>query len=135
MDERKSDDQRDTVNGAPDEIEPAYEKEDEQEEDAEDLQKSLSGLNDKYLRLYADFENYKKLAAKNREELLQYSNENIMSDLLTVIDHLELALQHASGDTGQSSLAEGVEMTLKELDQPVELGIGVKAAQEVLVGS
>ncbi len=117
MDKSKSDDQEDTVNGAPDDIEPVIEEEDELEvnEQDEETPESLSELNDKYLRLYADFENYKKFAAKNRGELLQYSNENIMNDLLTVIDHLELALQHASGDTGKSSLAEGVEMTLKEL--------------------
>jgi molecular chaperone GrpE len=117
MDKSKSDDQEDTANGAPDDIEPVIEEEDELEvnEQEEETPESLSELNDKYLRLYADFENYKKFAAKNRGELLQYSNENIMNDLLTVIDHLELALQHASGDAGKSSLAEGVEMTLKEL--------------------
>ncbi len=122
MDKSKSDDQEETVNSAPDEIEPEIDEEDELEEEDQEINEqeeetpeSLSELNDKYLRLYANFENYKKFAAKNRGELLQFANENIMSDLLTVIDHLELALQHASGDTGNSSLAEGVEMTLKEL--------------------
>jgi len=124
MVEKESNDQSDPVNGNPDDIETIYEEEEEREEDAlpqgeedddDGLQNSLSELNDKYLRLYADFDNYKKYAAKSRGELLQYSNENIMSDLLTVIDHLELALHHAAGDDAQSSLAEGVEMTLKEL--------------------
>jgi molecular chaperone GrpE len=117
MDKSKSDDQEDTVNSAPDETETVIEEEDDLEvnEEEEETPESLSELNDKYLRLYANFENYKKFAAKNRGELLQYANETILSDLLTVIDHLELALQHASEDTGTSSLAEGVEMTLKEL--------------------
>ncbi len=86
----------------------------------EQLQKSLDEANDKYVRLYADYENYKKIAARNKEELLKYANEEIMSDVLTVIDHLELALQHATGAETSSSLAEGVELTLKELKTVLE---------------
>ena len=116
MDKSKSDDQEDTVKSPPDKIESEIEEEEQEiNEQEEETPESLSELNDKYLRLYANFENYKKFAAKNRGELLHYANEIIMSDLLTVIDHLELALQHASGDAAKSSLAEGVEMTLKEL--------------------
>ncbi len=83
--------------------------------DTDEIKKSLEEANDKYIRLYADFENYKKVTAKNREDLLKYANEDIMTDILTVIDHLELALQHSTGDETSSSLAEGVELTLKEL--------------------
>ncbi len=88
--------------------------------EVEGLKKSLSELNDKYVRLYADFENYKKLAAKNKEELIKYSNETLMSDFLTVIDHLELALQHSQGNKASSPLSEGVELTLKELKSLLE---------------
>lgn len=86
----------------------------------EQLQKSLDEADNKYVRLYADFENYKKIAARNKEELLKYAKEEIISDVLTVIDHLELALQHASGTETSSSLAEGVELTLKELKNVLE---------------
>lgn len=86
-----------------------------EKDETDELKKSLEESNDKYIRLYADFENYKKVTAKNKEDLLKYANEDIMSDILTVIDHLELALQHSTGDETSSSLAEGVELTLKEL--------------------
>ncbi len=86
----------------------------------EELKKSLSELNDKHLRLYADFENYRKLEAKNKEELIKYSNEKLIRDILTVIDHLELALQHSPDNEASSSLAEGVELTLKELKNILE---------------
>jgi molecular chaperone GrpE len=86
----------------------------------EELKKSLEEANDKYIRLYADFENYKKITAKNKEELLKYANEDLMADILTVIDHLELALQHSTGNETSSSLAEGVELTLKELKSVLE---------------
>lgn len=86
----------------------------------ETLKKSLAEANDKYVRLYADFENYKKFTARNREEQLKYANENLVKDLLTVIDHLELALQHSSNNEASSQLAEGVELTLKELKSVLE---------------
>ncbi len=79
------------------------------------LKESFSDLNDKYLRLYAEFENYKKFAARQKEDQLRYANESLSKDILTVIDHLELALQHSSDDKVSDPLAKGVEMTLKEL--------------------
>jgi molecular chaperone GrpE len=106
------------------ETEPAIEEkpetEKEQPRDVDELNKELSELKDKYLRLYADFENYKRLVAKNKEELIKYSNEDLMRELLPVIDHLELALQHSAKGDNLSALAEGVQMTLKELTATLE---------------
>ena len=92
----------------------------EQTEDVEGLKKEVSELKDKYLRLYADFENYKRLVTKEKEELIKYSNEELMKELLSVIDHLELALQHSSNNESSTALAEGVEMTLKDLKTTLE---------------
>lgn len=89
-------------------------------EDVKKFKKEFSELNDKYLRLYADFENYKRLAAKEKEELIKYSNEELIKELLSVIDHLELALQHSADNKATTALAEGVEMTLKELRTALE---------------
>jgi molecular chaperone GrpE len=87
----------------------------------DELKDALAEEKNKYIRLYADFENYKKIAARNKEELLKYANEELMTDILTVIDHLELALQHSSEDNADSaSLAEGVDLTLKELKNVLE---------------
>jgi molecular chaperone GrpE len=89
-------------------------------ESVEELKQSLAEANDKYVRLYADFENYKKIAARNREDLLKYANEDLMVDILTVIDHLELALQHVPNNEASDSLTEGVNLTLKELKSVLE---------------
>ena len=86
----------------------------------EKLKQSLSEANDKYVRLYADFDNYKKIAARNKEDLLKYANEDLMVDILTVIDHLELALQHVTNNEASDSLTEGVTLTLKELKTVLE---------------
>jgi len=92
----------------------------EESANIEALKKSISELNDKYLRLYAEFENYKKFAARQKEDQLKYATESLLKDLLTVIDHLELALQHSSNDKVSDPLAQGVEMTLKELKTLME---------------
>ncbi len=82
-------------------------------------QEQYDELNDRYLRLYADFENYRKRMQRDREDLVKYANESILHDLLPAIDNLELALRHASGDQN-SGLVQGVEATLKELQRTLE---------------
>jgi len=104
----------------PEENDITTEDREEVQEDKEDLKQLLDEANDKYVRLYADFVNYKKIADRNKEELLKYANEEIITDILTVIDHLELALHHSSEGETSSSLAEGVNLTLKELISVLE---------------
>ena len=88
-------------------------------DEKERLSTELQEINDKYFRLYAEFANYKKRVHKDKEEILRYGNENLLSELLPVIDHLEMALQHASNDVS-SGLVQGVEITLKELKRTLE---------------
>jgi molecular chaperone GrpE len=80
----------------------------------ERLTTELKVTNDKYLRLYAEFENYKKKVQKDKEELVKYANEKIILELLPVIDSLEMALEHSKNET-TGGIAQGVENTLKEL--------------------
>lgn len=91
------------------------------EDNIDSLKEAVTEEKNKYLRLYAEFENYKKISARNKEELFKYANEGLMTDMLTVIDHLELALQHSSDENADpASLAEGVEITLKEMKNVLE---------------
>jgi len=86
------------------------------EEELSKAQADLNALNDKYLRLVADFENYKRRVARDREELRKYANEAIMSDLLSIIDHLEMAVKHSHGEVNDN-VVQGVELTLKEFEK------------------
>jgi len=90
-----------------------------QVEELQRLNADLRDMNDKYLRLYAEFENYRKRVNKDKEELVKYGNENLLYELLPVIDNLELALQHALNDVS-TGLVQGVEITLKELRKTLE---------------
>jgi molecular chaperone GrpE len=80
---------------------------------------AIEELNNKYMRLYAEFDNYKKRVNKDKEELIKYGNESLIYELLPVIDSLELALKHTQ-DESQAGVVQGVEMTLKELQRTLE---------------
>ena len=75
---------------------------------------TANALQDKYLRLAAEFENFKKLAQKQKQEYVQFANESMLKELLPVIDNLERAIKHARESHGQQGLIQGVELTLKQ---------------------
>jgi molecular chaperone GrpE len=80
-------------------------------EPLEALNKELVETRDRYLRLMADFENFKKRALKEQSELLKYQGERLVTDLLEVVDNLELALAHSSAE--YDKLKAGLEMVYK----------------------
>ena len=73
------------------------------------------------LRLAADMENLKKRQERERAELLQFANENLVKELLPVVDNLERALDHGRQLAAPKALLEGIEMVhhgfLKVLDR------------------
>ncbi|MDD7512291.1 MAG: nucleotide exchange factor GrpE [Clostridiales bacterium] len=69
-------------------------------------------LNTKFLRLMADFQNYRKRADKEKSEIYARANEGIMLGLLTVIDNFERAIEHESKD---EKYAEGMQLIFKQL--------------------
>src|SRR5512144_2920256 len=77
--------------------------------------KEAAEANDKYLRTYADFENYRKRMQRDLADFRKYANEQMALELLSVLDHLALALKHAA-ETGDTSagLRQGVELVYKQ---------------------
>ena len=80
------------------------------EEDAEPLEQ-------RYLRLAAEFENHKKRMERERAKILAYANEVLLEKFLPVVDNLERALAAATSDAGHDGLVAGVELTLRELKE------------------
>lgn len=74
---------------------------------------------DHYLRARADLDNFRKRAQREKEDLLKFSNETILRELLPVIDNLERALQHAATD-GEAGLLQGVELTLGQFGKVLD---------------
>ena len=79
-----------------------------EEEKAED-----EDLNTKYVRLMADFQNFKKRTEKQKSDIHAYANEKIVSKLLEVMDNFERALQIE--DENIKSFKEGMELIFKQL--------------------
>ena len=75
----------------------------------------LEELQDRHLRLAADFENYRKRMLRERAEVLASANEDLVLDMLPVVDNLERAVSSVKngGDEGMRSIVKGVELTLK----------------------
>jgi molecular chaperone GrpE len=87
--------------------------------------KEAAESNDKYLRTYADFENYRKRMQRDLADFRKYANEQLALELLSVVDHLGLALKHAA-ETGETNegLRQGVELVYKQfLDVLDKFGI------------
>lgn len=99
---------------------------------AKSVQSELEEMKDKYLRLYADFENFRKKTQKDKEELAKYANESLIYELLPVLDSLDMAIKHSSAGDSEAlrSLVKGVENTLRELNRVLEKS-GVTAIEAV----
>jgi molecular chaperone GrpE len=82
----------------------------EEEEPATDWQEKYEQLNNAYLRLNADFDNYRKRTVKEKAELIRSAGENVLTDLLPVIDDFERALENIAKATDIDAVKEGVEL-------------------------
>jgi molecular chaperone GrpE len=85
--------------------------------EAEGVLAELSLTQDRLLRLQADFENFRRRALKERTEIHQYGHQNLVKDLLSTVDNLDRAIDHAKkADSGdQAVLRQGVELVKKDL--------------------
>ncbi len=90
---------------------------DELKKELEEKEKEIKEDHDRLLRLAADFENYKKRAAKEREDWTKFSNEDLIKAILPFIDNLERAVNHAQKVSDTGVLIEGVRLTLQQLLQ------------------
>lgn len=79
------------------------------------LRAEIEDLNGRYLRLAADFDNYRKRMSKERVELVAGANAELVTEILPVLDNLERAIAAGKSDDGggSASVTKGVELTLK----------------------
>lgn len=76
---------------------------------------------DLYLRERAELENFRKRMQREKEDLVRFANENLLREILTVVDNLERAIEHARNqDETVQGLLEGVEMTLSQCHKLLE---------------
>ncbi len=97
----------------PEEMENAEmldERTDREEGIPEQLDQKLAAANDKYLRLSAEFDNYRKRTLKERMELTKTAGEQILSGILPVVDNFERALDSIKKTDDIQAIREGVEL-------------------------
>ncbi len=82
------------------------------EQPEKELTKDEEELNVRYLRLAADFQNYKKRVEKEKSDIYAFANEKIVVELLDVIDNFERALAHSKDNN--EGFAEGMNMIFKQ---------------------
>lgn len=71
---------------------------------------------DRFLRVSAEFENYKKRSAREMDDLRKYANQFLIVEMLAVVDNLERALNSSNGNSSNDKcMADGVNLTLKEI--------------------
>jgi molecular chaperone GrpE len=86
----------------------------------EKLQGELQSEKDKFLRLFAEFENYKRRTSKERVELFKTASEEVMVSLLPVLDDFERALAHIEEDKEAEELRKGVLLIYQKLISTLE---------------
>jgi|ERR1051326_4156865 len=92
----------------------------EQEAQSEQQQEDAAAeVDDRLLRLAADFDNYKKRAARERQEYVAFANERILKELLPILDDLERALS-AAEQHEEAQLEEGVRLVHRSLASLLE---------------
>lgn len=91
-----------------------------EEAEAEKLRNELEAEQNKYLRLMADFDNYKRRVVKDRQEAEKFRSQSLLVDLLPVLDNFERALASAPASEESASFIKGVEMVRKSLLEAVK---------------
>lgn len=98
------------------------------------LKRELEESKDKYLRLYSEFDNYRRRTAKERVELIKTAGEDVLAVLIPVVDDFERAKKSIDSEEVEASVKEGIDLIynklIKVLDQKGLKAMEVDAGHE-----
>ena len=106
-----ADDSGDTVENTEGEQES---EKDKLKEELDKIKAQANGHYDRWIRLKAEFENYKKRTQKEFATLIKTANEDLIVQLISVLDNIERSLNHVEDDTDPQALKKGIEMILEQ---------------------
>ena len=81
---------------------------DDNPEESDELARRLEQLNEKYVRLLAEYDNYRKRTAREMTSLIETASENLITSLLPILDNLDRATEHRSDKTSLEEYAKGI---------------------------
>jgi len=91
----------------------------------------LAEQKDKYLRLYSEFENFRRRTAKEKLEMVKTANESLISDLLPVVDDFERADKSFTEEAEVKSIKEGIDLVYQKLVKALEKkGVSIIAVEK-----
>ena len=94
------------------------------------LQTDLDRFRDLALRSQADFDNYRKRSAREKEEAVRYANSSLLERLIPIVDNFELGLAAARGSTDGGAIILGLDMVGKQLaDFLTQCGVELVSAE------
>lgn len=106
--------------------ENSQDKKDEQNTELQDLQQKYDTLNQQYLRLAADFDNYRKRQAQERENLLKFGTENALKKMIEVLDNFERGKKALENVDDCAKVKESFDLVHKQVfDALSKLGLEV----------
>lgn len=82
----------------------------------QELENELSESKDKYLRLFAEFDNFKKRSMKERLELMRSASQDVMQSLLPILDDFNRAKKSADDESTEEQFSEGVSLVYNKLN-------------------
>ncbi len=90
-------------------------KTDTETDPIEKMKAELTEVQDKYIRLYSEFENYKRRTTKERSDLLRSANQETLVSLLPVMDDFERAMKSINAVEGNDAMKTGIELVYGKL--------------------
>ncbi|MBR2390479.1 MAG: nucleotide exchange factor GrpE [Mogibacterium sp.] len=93
-------------------------KEDEAKKAEEEAKKAEEAESERYMRLMAEFQNFKRRVAREKSDIHAYANEKIVGELLPVLDNFERALDTEGGDF--EAYAKGMQLIFEQLKKALE---------------
>lgn len=97
----------------------------------EKLSAEVVELKEKYLRLYSDFENFRKRTAKERIDLIKTASEEVLKDLVPVVDDFERAFKAAEKEADTQKIQEGNQLIFQKLVKILE-SKGLKPMEDLI---
>lgn len=91
--------------------------EDEIKNQFQRMKEEKEEINGKFLRMTADFQNYKKRVEKEKSDIYSFANEKLILDILPIVDNFERALHSSSEEVKGESFIKGIEMIFQQFGE------------------
>jgi molecular chaperone GrpE len=101
-------------------VAPEQKEQVQEEDELSKAKKEIEELKDKYLRLYSEFDNFRRRTSKEKIDLIKSANEDVLTSLISVIDDFERAQKSMEASTDVTALKEGVGLIYSKLYRTLE---------------